>query len=174
MSSGRTVAALDGIGQDGRARLLATLIRRFGDLDLAEDSLQDAFAQALRTWPDSGVPDSPEAWLTTTAKRKALDVIRRDANLARKLAELHIEQGIEQGGGSPDAVQGAAPDTVLTTGAAVTDDQLALVCPAHPALHRGTGVLRFVGSLSAEDVAISFLSGARCSSASGRRSGSTH
>ncbi len=95
MSSGRTVAALDGIGQDGRARLLATLIRRFGDLDLAEDSLQDAFAQALRTWPDSGVPDSPEAWLTTTAKRKALDIIRRDANLARKLAELHIEQGIE-------------------------------------------------------------------------------
>ncbi|MGO1705899.1 MAG: RNA polymerase sigma factor [Candidatus Corynebacterium faecigallinarum] len=157
MSSGRTVAALDGIGQDGRARLLATLIRRFGDLDLAEDSLQDAFAQALRTWPDSGVPDSPEAWLTTTAKRKALDVIRRDANLARKLAELHIEQGIEPGGGSPDAVQGAAPDTVLTTGAAVTDDQLALVFAcAHPALRprdRVALTLRFVGGLSTEDVA---------------------
>ncbi|HIW91136.1 MAG TPA: sigma-70 family RNA polymerase sigma factor [Candidatus Corynebacterium avicola] len=152
MSSGAAAGAaavLGGIGPDARARLLATLTRRFGDLDLAEDSLQDAFAQALDTWPESGVPDSPEAWLTTTAKRKALDVIRRDATAARKLAELHIEQG----GGTPDA----APDTVLTTGATVTDDQLALVFAcAHPALKprdRVALTLRFVGGLSTEDVA---------------------
>jgi RNA polymerase sigma-70 factor (ECF subfamily) len=61
------------------ARVLATLVRTVGDLGLAEDALQEATIAALRTWPRDGVPDSPRAWLTTTARRKALDVIRRES-----------------------------------------------------------------------------------------------
>ena len=83
--------AVSTIDRDVRARVLATLTRKFGDLDLAEDALQDALAQALTTWSRTGVPDSPEAWLTTTAKRKALDVARRESVLAGKLARLHAE-----------------------------------------------------------------------------------
>ncbi len=59
------------------ARVLAGLIRRFGDFDLAEDALQDAFAKALEVWPAQGLPDAPAAWLTTVAQRRALDLIRR-------------------------------------------------------------------------------------------------
>jgi RNA polymerase sigma-70 factor (ECF subfamily) len=146
-----TSAALAGVGQDGRARLLATLARRFGDLDLAEDSLQDAFAQAMRTWPTSGVPDSPEAWLTTTAKRKALDVIRRDGTMARKLAELHVEQETTTGSTTPEV------GGLVSSGTQVVDDQLAMIFAcAHPALRpvdRVSLTLRFVGGLSTEDVA---------------------
>ncbi|EGD55555.1 sigma-70 family RNA polymerase sigma factor [Gordonia neofelifaecis NRRL B-59395] len=83
----RAVAALD---REARARLLAGLTGRFGDLDLAEDSLQDAIAQALATWPRTGLPDSPGAWLATTAKRKALDVVRREGVLTGKLARLEV------------------------------------------------------------------------------------
>src|SRR5918994_4419175 len=74
-----------------RAAVLATLIRQVGDFQLAEDALQDAFASAVATWPSDGVPRSPKAWLTTTARRKAVEPVRRrkaaDDRVA-KLAEL--------------------------------------------------------------------------------------
>ena len=59
------------------ARVLAGLIRRFGDFDLAEDALQDAFAKAIEVWPAQGLPAVPAAWLTTVAQRRALDLMRR-------------------------------------------------------------------------------------------------
>src|SRR5213078_4691306 len=70
---------------------VATLIRHVGDFQLAEDAVQDAFASAVATWPRDGVPDNPGAWITTTARRKAIDRLRRDRSLADRtdrLAEL--------------------------------------------------------------------------------------
>ncbi len=62
------------------ARVVATLARRFGDLDLAEDAAAEAFATAAERWPRDGVPPNPGAWLTTTANRKAIDRIRRESS----------------------------------------------------------------------------------------------
>ncbi|HXY48898.1 MAG TPA: sigma factor [Terriglobales bacterium] len=61
------------------ARILATLLRLLGDLDLAEEAMHEAFAAALNTWPQTGVPDKPRPWLISTARFKAIDVIRRRA-----------------------------------------------------------------------------------------------
>jgi len=65
-------------------RVLATLVGRLRDFDLAEDVLQDAVVQALKHWPDTGVPDNPRAWLVKTANRRAISRFRRDANLRRQ------------------------------------------------------------------------------------------
>jgi RNA polymerase sigma-70 factor (ECF subfamily) len=65
-------------------RVLAALINTFHDFDLAEDVLQEAFLMALERWPVEGVPHNPGAWLTTTARRKGIDRLRRDSTLARK------------------------------------------------------------------------------------------
>ncbi|HEY6788286.1 MAG TPA: sigma factor, partial [Trebonia sp.] len=66
------------------ARLVATMARRFGDLDIAEEMAAEAFAAAVERWPAGGVPPSPGAWLTTTADRKAIDRIRREARRGEK------------------------------------------------------------------------------------------
>ena len=68
------------------ARVVASLTRRFGDLDIAEEAAAEAFAAAVQRWPADGVPPSPGAWLTTTAKRKAIDRIRRESKRDDKLA----------------------------------------------------------------------------------------
>ena len=69
------------------ARVLATLIRVTGDIDLAQDAVQDAVVRALERWPRDGVPDKPRAWLTVTAKRRAVDQVRREAQRAGKEVE---------------------------------------------------------------------------------------
>ena len=74
-------------------RLVATLIRLTGDWDLAEECTQDAFAAALRTWRRDGIPDVPRAWLTTTARNRAVDRIRRERVGASKLRTLVEEPG---------------------------------------------------------------------------------
>src|SRR5262245_65639709 len=89
-----------------RAAVLATLIRHVGDFQLAEDAVQDAFAAAVATWPRDGVPDSPKAWITVTARRRAIDRLRRErltadrigrlADLARLDAQEH-PAGVEPG-----------------------------------------------------------------------------
>lgn len=131
-------------------RLLAALVRRFGDVDLAEDIAQEAMASALETWPRTGVPDSPLAWLMTTAKRKAIDVVRRDAVLARRLAELRIEE------------ERRAPAAPLDSGAdEIPDDRLELFFTCcHPLLRPDEQIaltLRFLGGLSTVEVAAAFL-----------------
>ena len=70
---------LDRIWRTDAAGMLGALSRRLGDLDRAEEALSDALAEALKRWPDEGVPDSPTGWLVTTGWRKALDRLRRDA-----------------------------------------------------------------------------------------------
>ena len=113
---------------EGR-RILATLDRTLGDLQLAEDAVQDATVAALRTWPRAGIPEDPRAWLTVTARHKAYDALRREA--ARPVKETTATWGVEAIGDDVEmeALQMTEPDSV------VRDDLLRLVfiC-CHPAL----------------------------------------
>lgn len=147
----RAVAEVD---RETRSRLIARLTSRFGNLDLAEDALQEALAQALVTWPETGVPGSPEAWLTTTAKRKALDVVRRQQVLTQKLARLHIESERDP---RPDGYADPAERDDET----LLDDRLGMffAC-AHPTIAPGDRIaltLRFVAGLTTEEVAHALL-----------------
>lgn len=139
------------LGREAQTKILAALARRFGDLELAEDMLQEAFAQALNTWPKDGVPDSPEAWLMTTAKHKALDVVRRAAVQRRAVAQLASQQ---DRGPAPDG-----PSELVSEdrAKALADDRLGLffAC-AHPAFRpedRLALTLRFLAGLTTEEVA---------------------
>jgi RNA polymerase sigma-70 factor (ECF subfamily) len=130
--------------------VVATLIRHVGDFALAEDSVQDAVTEALTRWPEAGVPRNPGAWLTTTARRKAIDRIRRRANYEQKLVELERRiRADDQGLGG-----------IAETG--FDDDQLRLIFTCcHPALAVEAQValtLKTLGGLSTEEIARGFLS----------------
>jgi RNA polymerase sigma-70 factor (ECF subfamily) len=132
-------------------RVVAGLTRRFGDLSLAEDATQDALAVALESWPVSGIPDRPAAWVATTARRKALDRLRRDATLTRKVARLEHELDIRDGGA---VAAGAAP-------APIDDDRLCLVFTCcHPSLPieaRVALTLKAVAGLDTSELARAFV-----------------
>ena len=146
------------VHREEHSRLLATLVRRFGDLDLAEDAAQEAMEAALRTWPHQGVPQQPLAWLITTARRAALDRVRRDATYARRLAELHLTRRDRSPG--PRSPEAPADAGMLATGD-LPDDRVAMLMGCcHPALapaDRIALMLRFVGSLSTAEVATALL-----------------
>ncbi|CAN5891521.1 sigma-70 family RNA polymerase sigma factor [soil metagenome] len=146
----RTAAAVADAYRREWAYVLAATARFTHDLDLAEDATADAFATAVETWPRDGVPRSPGGWLTTTARRRALDALRRRQTLRSKLPLL-----VEPAGA--DSVE----DAVLEDEPAVTDDLLRLVFTCcHPALAREAQValtLRLVCGLSTAEVAASFL-----------------
>jgi RNA polymerase sigma-70 factor (ECF subfamily) len=128
------------------ARVVATLARRFGDLDIAEDAAAEAFAAAVERWPADGVPPSPGAWLTTTASRKAIDRIRRENKRddKQKAAQLLMDD---------DGPAGPA--------GAIDDDRLRLIFTCcHPALAMASRValtLRMVGGLTVPEIASAFL-----------------
>jgi RNA polymerase sigma-70 factor (ECF subfamily) len=125
-------------------RVLASLISVLGDLDLAEDAVAEAFAVAAQRWPETGVPDNPAGWLVTTARRKAIDRLRRDQVLADKLRLLEASQ---RGEGSP---MRTFPDERL---------ELIFLC-CHPALAPEAQValtLRAVAGLSTAQIARAFL-----------------
>jgi RNA polymerase sigma-70 factor (ECF subfamily) len=132
------------------AFVLASTVRVAADLDLAEECVQHAYAQALTTWERSGIPDRPGAWLTTVARRRAVDLRRREATLHR-LLPLLVERH-----------DGAGPDDRPASGVAgAVDDRLRLIfiC-CHPALRVEAQValtLRLVCGLSTTEVARSFL-----------------
>src|ERR1051326_4825388 len=92
MTSSAEVAAVAArVFRDERVAVLATLIRQVNDFQLAEDSVQDAFEAALATWPRDGIPHNPAAWINVTARRRAIDRLRRNrsaADRAARLAEL--------------------------------------------------------------------------------------
>src|SRR5262245_63470293 len=92
---------LDRIFQAESRAVLATLIRLLGDFDLAEEALQDAFTAALERWPRDGVPASPGAWLTTTARRKAIDRLRHLRIVEAKRSELALALRLDQGAHGP-------------------------------------------------------------------------
>jgi RNA polymerase sigma factor (sigma-70 family) len=131
--------------------VLAATVRVTRDLDLAEECVQDAYASALQTWGERGIPTRPGAWLTTAARRRALDLLRRTSTLQR-LMPLLVEE---------EAVEDQAMLAADSTGAPIPDDRLRLICTCcHPALSPGTRValtLRLVCGLSTAEVARSFL-----------------
>jgi RNA polymerase sigma-70 factor, ECF subfamily len=135
--------------------VLASLIGYFGDWDLAEDAAAEAFAIAAQRWPSDGVPDHPAAWLITTARRRAIDRLRRDRVLA---AKLRLIAAAEPPAGEATS-DNTAEDTVDTT--PIPDERLELVFMCcHPALALEAQValtLRAVGGLSAEEIARAFL-----------------
>ena len=94
-------AALVRLVRDEGRRVLATLARVTGDLPLAEDAVQDAAVRALETWPRDGVPAEPRAWLTLTARRRAIDILRREAARAGKEAGIDERRGRDRAGRAP-------------------------------------------------------------------------
>ncbi|MEU5882938.1 DUF6596 domain-containing protein [Spirillospora sp. NPDC047279] len=137
----------------GWAATLATVVRLTRDLDAAEDAVQEAFVAALATWPRTGVPRNTVGWITTTARRKALDRMRRDTTLARKLPLLILPDAPEDGDAAGHAVgQGAGGPQ---------DDRLRLIFTCcHPALAPQAAValtLRLVCGLHVPEIARLFL-----------------
>jgi len=125
--------------------VLANLIGFLGDFDLAEEAAQEAFAIAAERWPRDGMPDNPGAWLTTTARNRAIDRIRRERTLAEKTRLLEIEEAVED-----DVDEQPFPDERL---------ELIFTC-CHPALAIDAQValtLRTLGGLETDEIARAFL-----------------
>jgi RNA polymerase sigma-70 factor, ECF subfamily len=125
------------------------MIRVLGDFDLAEDAVQDAFAQAMRVWPERGIPDNPGAWITTTARNRAIDRLRRERTLREKTGQLGAIEALESLGGDETDVSG------------IPDDRLRLIFTCcHPALRMDARValtLRTLGGLTTGEIARAFL-----------------
>ncbi|MGH3207636.1 MAG: RNA polymerase sigma factor [Trebonia sp.] len=149
-SPAEVAAAAARVFRDERVAVLATLIRQVDDFQLAEDSLQDAFESALATWPRDGVPHNPGAWINVTARRRAIDRLRRNraaASRAARLAELVRLDEQEH----PTASEASM----------IADDQLRLIFTCcHPALDPSAQValtLRTLGGLTTAEIAHAFV-----------------
>ncbi len=138
---------IDRIFREEYGRSVASLIRVFGDFDLAEDAVQEAFTTALRKWPGDGLPPNPGGWITTTARNHAIDRVRRET------------RGRELLGEATTLSSGAGVSTFPE--AAVNDDRLRLIFTCcHPALSADAQIaltLRLLGGLPVEEIARSFL-----------------
>ncbi len=141
---------VDAVYRSDSRRVLATLIRRLGDFDLAEEALHDAFAAAAEQWPRDGVPANPRAWLVSVGRFKAIDTIRRrarfDASLEGELADRLADEAVDPPGRNHEDIE---------------DDRLRLIftcChPALPADARVALTLREVCGLTTEEIAHAFL-----------------
>jgi RNA polymerase sigma-70 factor (ECF subfamily) len=137
------------IFREESGRSVAALIRVFGDIDVAEDAVQDAFAVALRKWTGDGLPPNPGAWITTTARNRAIDRLRRESRGRELLSEAAV---LSRGNDNPGSPEREGP---------VQDDRLRLIFTCcHPALSTEAQValtLRLLGGLSTKEVARSFL-----------------
>jgi RNA polymerase sigma-70 factor (ECF subfamily) len=137
-------AAIERVFRDEYGRAVAILVRAFGDIAIAEEAVQDAFVAAVQLWPSAGMPPSPAGWIITTAKRRALDRLRREASRDDRHAQaalLHVREELE--------------DPV------VDDDRLRLIFTCcHPALAPEARValtLRLLGGLTTGEIARAFL-----------------
>ncbi|SFP44867.1 RNA polymerase sigma-70 factor, ECF subfamily [Amycolatopsis arida] len=164
--TGPVDAALTQAFRDEWGQLVATLIRLTGDWDLAEECAQDAFALALRRWPRDGIPDRPGAWLTTAARNRAVDRLRRDAVGAAKLREVaamaELEGTAERGGTAErEGTAGLGGPAERDGGSGVPDDRLRLMFTCcHPALALEARValtLRTLAGLSIAEIARALL-----------------
>jgi len=144
MPPGPDDAAIGRVFREEYGRSVAALIRVFGDIDAAEDAVQEAFAIALGKWPSEGLPPNPGGWITTTARNRAIDRLRRESRGRELLGDAAML--------SPGAPEDVGP---------VHDDRLRLIFTCcHPALSTEAQValtLRLLGGLSTEEVARAFL-----------------
>jgi len=142
-------AAVGRIFREESGRSVAALIRGFGDIDVAEDAVQEAFAVALRKWPGDGLPPNPGGWIMTTARNRAVDRLRRESRERKLLGAAAVLSPGDDDHGWPEEV------------GPVQDDRLRLIFTCcHPALSREAQValtLRLLGGLSTNEVAGSFL-----------------
>ena len=141
--------AVDSVYRSDWGRIVATLIRQFGDFELAEDAAQEAFTAAVDQWRTDGIPDSPRAWIIQTAKHKAIDRLRRQTRLQEKL-EADPEFASEPIVEGPTLDFGEIPDDRL---------RLIFTC-CHPALSLEAQValtLRTLGGLQTDEIARAFL-----------------
>ena len=153
-----TPSGVAGIGEVFRqesGRAVATLIRLFGDIDLAEEAVQEAFAVAVEKWPGRGVPPNPGAWITTTARNRAIDRLRRESSRHDRHAEAaRLSATTRPPEAGPEEV---GPEEVDT----VPDDRLRLIFTCcHPALAPAAQValtLRLLGGLETPEIARAFL-----------------
>jgi RNA polymerase sigma-70 factor (ECF subfamily) len=140
-------ALIGRIFREESGRSVATLIRIFGDIDLAEDAVQEAFALALRKWPVEGRPPNPGGWITTTARNRAIDHLRREARRRELLGQTQVVERFDDA-----SRQEAGP---------VQDDRLRLIFTCcHPAFSTEAQValtLRLLGGLTTAEVARAFL-----------------
>ncbi len=143
---GLAPADIERVFREEYGRAVAVLTRVFGDIDTAEDAVQDAFAEAARRWPGSGLPPSPAGWIITTARNRAIDRLRREAARADK----HAQAALLHAGHEPDHEEGP-----------VRDDRLRLMFTCcHPALGTAAQValtLRLLGGLTTAEIAHAFL-----------------
>jgi RNA polymerase sigma-70 factor (ECF subfamily) len=138
-------ADIDRVFREEYGRAVAVLVRAFGDIDIAEEAVQDAFTAAVRRWPDTGLPPSPAGWIITTARNRAVDRLRREASRADRHAQaalLHVQdEPVDEG--------------------PVRDDRLRLIFTCcHPALAPAARValtLRLLGGLTTAEIARAFL-----------------
>jgi RNA polymerase sigma-70 factor (ECF subfamily) len=142
--------ALERAFRDERTAVLATLIRHVGDFDLAEEAVQDAFTTAVTAWERDGVPDRPGAWLTVTARRRAIDRLRRGRARDERAARLGELMRLEPHG-----------ETEMPDDSTIVDDRLRLIFTCcHPALDMSARValtLRALGGLTTGEIARAFL-----------------
>ncbi|MGW4835834.1 RNA polymerase sigma factor [Streptomyces globisporus] len=157
VAAGEAAEAVEAVFREERGLLLASLTRRFGDLDLAEEVTSEAIEAALRHWPAEGVPARPGAWLLTTARRKAVDRLRRDQAYAARLAVLQADaERAETVAPAADAGSASAPGL-----GELPDERLQLFFTCtHPALaaeDRTALTLRCLAGLTTPEVARAFL-----------------
>jgi RNA polymerase sigma-70 factor (ECF subfamily) len=144
------VAAAERVFRDERVAVLATLIRQVGDFQLAEDSMQDAFAAALASWPRDGIPRNPAAWINVTARRRAIDRLRRDRAVADRAARLGELIRLDE-----------QEHPATSEASMIADDRLRLIFTCcHPALDPSAQValtLRTLGGLTTAEIAHAFV-----------------
>lgn len=147
--------AITRLAREDSGRVLALLARRFGDVDLADESVQAALVEAARWWPERGVPDNPAAWLLSVARRKAIDLLRRADAADRRIAAAapHLVAAAED--------EGSMTELLIDDDGDIPDERLRLVMLCcHPALNSEAQValtLRLVGGLTTEEIAAAFL-----------------
>lgn len=148
MSSSDHRTAIEALFRESYSLVLANVATRCRDLDVAEEAVQDALVEALRIWPARGIPDNPPGWITTVARRRAIDRIRRQTTLARK---SEILAGLEK----------AELERAAMSSASVEDDRLGMLFACcHPSLSVDKQValtLRAVGGLTTPEIAHAFL-----------------
>jgi len=139
-------ADVEKVFREEYGRAVAVLVRYFGDIDIAEDAVQDAFATAVQRWPSTGIPPSPAGWIITTARNRAIDRVRRESSRDERHAQAAFLLANEPSPGEEDAV----PDDRL---------RLMFTC-CHPALAPAAQValtLRLLGGLTTAEIARAFL-----------------